>query len=126
MKFHSIRTLIATLSGASILAVVAVLLIFALSSSARTQQSDASQTEQLLLEQIKERLIAMARTQAAQIGSEIHQAMTIAEDLARLNGLLAATDEEGNALLATSREELALLLRTTVEQNPELLGAYIG
>ena len=126
MKFHSIRTLIATLSGASILAVVAVLLIFALSSSARTQQSVASQTEQLLLEQIKERLIAMARTQAAQIGSEIHQAMTIAEDLARLNGLLAATDEEGNALLATTREELALLLRTTVEQNPELLGAYIG
>ncbi|PTU74655.1 methyl-accepting chemotaxis protein [Pseudomonas mangrovi] len=126
MKFNSIRTLVATLAGASILAVVAVLVLYALVSGARTQQEVGTQSEQLLMQQIEQRLVALAQVQGSLISKELGDAMTIAEGLARLNGMLAQTDDQGSPLLATTREELSALLRETTVQNPKLLGAYIG
>lgn len=126
MKFNSIRTLVATLAGASILAVVVVLVLYALISGARTQQEVESQSEQLLMQQIEQRLVALAQVQGSLISKELGDAMTIAEGLGRINRMLAQTDEQGSPLLASTREELSALLRQTTEQNPKLLGAYLG
>ena len=126
MKFQSIRTLVATLAGASILAVVAVLVLYSLMSGTRTQQQVAAQSEQLLMQQIELRLVALARVQGSLISQELGSAMTIAEGLALINGMLAQTDEQDAPLLATTREELSALLRQTTERNPKLLGSYLG
>ncbi|RMH85437.1 methyl-accepting chemotaxis protein [Pseudomonas sp. AOB-7] len=126
MKFKSIQFSVAFLAGASVLAVVVALVLYALFASARTQALMEQRTQALLEQVIEQRLAALARAQVSEIQRELEVPLQITADLARVNALLGMSDANGAPLLAVSREELANLVRETTAQNPKLLGSYIG
>lgn len=126
MKFKSIQFSVVALAGASVLAVVVALMLYALYSGARTQQLVQERTQAQLEEVIQQRLTALAQAQVRQIQRELEYPLTVARSLAQTNMLLGASDAAGNAQLSISREELSNLVRQTVVQNPKLLDAFIG
>ena len=126
MKFRSIQFSIAALAGASVLAVVAALVLYALFSGARTQELVQQRTQALLEQVINQRLVALAGSQVSQIQRELELPLGIARNMANLNGLLGETDESGSPRLTISREQLNNLVRQTTERNPKLNGSYIG
>ncbi|WP_028629950.1 methyl-accepting chemotaxis protein [Metapseudomonas resinovorans] len=126
MKFRSIQFSIAALAGASVLAVVAALVLYALFSGAKTQELVQQRTQALLEQVINERLVALASSQVSQIQRELELPLGIAKNMANLNSLLGETDEAGNPKLSISREQLNNLVRQTTERNPKLNGSYIG
>ena len=126
MKFKSIQFSVAAMAGASILAVVAAPVLYAVHASQRTEELVAQRTQALLEQAIEQRLAAMAKAQVLQIQRELETPLQITADLARLNAQLGLQDANGSPLLSISREELSALVRATTEQNPKLLGTYIG
>ncbi len=126
MKFKSIQFSVAAMAGASILAVVAALVLYAVHASQRSEELVAQRTQALLEQAIEQRLVAMAKAQVLQIQRELETPLQITADLARLNAQLGLQDANGSPLLSISREELSALVRATTEQNPKLLGTYIG
>ncbi|MFC5699084.1 methyl-accepting chemotaxis protein [Pseudomonas sp. GCM10022186] len=126
MKFRSIQFSIAALAGASVLAVVAALVLYALFSGARSQELVQQRTQALLEQVIKERLVALAGSQVSQIQRELELPLGIAKNMANLNSLLGETDDAGQPRLSISREQLNNLVRQTTERNPKLNGSYIG
>ncbi|MEE9102383.1 methyl-accepting chemotaxis protein [Pseudomonas nitroreducens] len=126
MKFKSIQFSVVALAGASVLAVVAALVLYALFAGSRTQALVQERTQALLEQVINERLVAMARGQVSQIQRELEYPLTVAKDLANTNALMGKVDASGAPLLKISRDEMSGLLRQTVEQNPKLLDAFAG
>ena len=126
MKFKSIQFSVAAMAGVSILAVVAALVLYAVHASQRSEELVAQRTQALLEQAIEQRLAAMAKAQVLQIQRELETPLQITADLARLNAQLGLQDANGSPLLSISREELSALVRATTEQNPKLLGTYIG
>jgi methyl-accepting chemotaxis protein len=126
MKFRSIQTTIATLAGASILAIVVALILYALYASGRSQELTQARTQDLLEQVIKQRLSALAQTQTLQIQAELEYPLMITAELANTNRLLGLKTEDGSAMLSMSREELNNLAREILVQHPKLLGSYIG
>jgi len=126
MKFKSIQFSVAALAGASVLAMVVALVLYALFAGARTQALVQQRTQTLLEQVIEQRLTALAQAQVSQIQGELELLLVIASDLARTNALLGTLDDAGSPLLAISREELSNLVRETTAQNPKLLGSYLG
>ncbi|HEX8594930.1 MAG TPA: methyl-accepting chemotaxis protein [Pseudomonas sp.] len=126
MKFKSIQSSIAALAGTIVLSVVVALVLYALFSGARTQAMVEQRTKAQFEQSVESRLGALARTQASDIKRELEVPLLITAGLARTNALLGLNDSSGGAQLKISREQMLNLLRNTVEQNPKLLGAYIG
>ena len=126
MKFKSIKFSVALLAGASVLAVVAALVLYALFASSRSQALVEKRTHALLEQAIEQRLTTLVQGQASVIQRELDVPLQITADLARLNAMLGMTDSNGSPLLSISREELAGLVHETTAQNPKLLGSYIG
>jgi methyl-accepting chemotaxis protein len=124
MKFRSIQFSIAALAGASVLAVVAALVLYALVSGARTQELVQQRTQALLEQGIKERLVALARSQVSQIQRELEYPLTVVKGLASTNRLMGLTGADGQPELGLVREEMSQLLRATVTDNPKLLDAF--
>lgn len=60
MKFRSIQFSVAFLAGASVLAVVVALVLYALFANGRTQQVVQENTRGLLQQVIEQRLVALA------------------------------------------------------------------
>ncbi|WP_322980986.1 methyl-accepting chemotaxis protein [Pseudomonas sp. C11] len=126
MKFKSIKFSVALLAGASVLAVVAALVLYALFASSRSQAMVEKRTHALLEQAIEQRLTTLVQGQASMIQRELDVPLQITADLARLNAMLGMTDSNGSPQLSISREELASLVHETTAQNPKLLGSYIG
>ena len=126
MKFKSVQTSVAALTGAIILVVVAALVLYALFAGHRSQALVQERTQTLLERFVEQRLAALVQVQTLKIQRELELPLQITADLARLNALLGMQDANGAPLLATSREELSSLLRETTAQNPKVLGTYIG
>lgn len=126
MKFKSIQFSVVALAGASVLAVVAALVLYALFAGSRTQALVQERTQALLEQVINERLVTMARGQVAQIQRELEYPLTVARDLANTNALLDETDANGQPLLGIGRAGMSNLLRQTVALNPKLLDAFAG
>jgi len=126
MKLKSIQFSVAALAGASVLAVVVALVLYALFASNRSQVLVQERTQGLLEQVIEQRLTALAQAQVLEIQRELESPLQITADLARVNALLGMQDSNGSPLLSTSREELANLVHETTAQNPKLLGSYIG
>ncbi|SFI94150.1 methyl-accepting chemotaxis protein [Pseudomonas guineae] len=126
MKLKSIQFSVAAMAGASVLAVVAALVVYALFASSRSQELVQERTRGLLEHVIQQRLTALAQAQVLQIQRELDAPLQITADLARINALLGMQDSTGSPLLSISREELANLVHETTAQNPKLLGSYIG
>lgn len=126
MKFKSIQFSVAFLAGASVLAVVVALVLYALFASGRTQNLVQERTQKLLEQVIEQRLSALAQAQVSEIQRELEAPLQITADLARVNAMLGMTDTNGSPMLSISREELANLVHETTAQNPKLLGSYLG
>ena len=126
MKFKSIQFSVAVLAGASVLAVVVALVLYALFAGSRTEALVQKQTHALLEKVIHERLIALANTQASKVQRELEYALTAARELANTNMLMAQTDATGAAQLNISREELSNVTRQALVRNPKLLDVFIG
>ncbi|MFZ6045259.1 methyl-accepting chemotaxis protein [Pseudomonas sp. CR3202] len=124
MKFRSIQFSIAALAGASVLAVVAALVLYALFSGARSQELVQQRTQALLEQGIEQRLVALARAQASQIQRELEYPLTVVKGLAHTNMLLGESTAGGEPALSLGRDEMSRLLRQTVVQNPKLLDAF--
>ncbi|WXL26910.1 methyl-accepting chemotaxis protein [Ectopseudomonas mendocina] len=126
MKFRSIQFSVVLLAGASVLAVVVALVLYALFASNRTQNLVEQRTQTLLEHVLEQRLSALVLAQANNIQRELEMPLQITADLARVSAMLGETDANGSALINVSREELANLLHKTTEQNPKILGSYFG
>jgi methyl-accepting chemotaxis protein len=126
MKLKSIQFSVATLAGASVLAVVVALVLYTLFAGSRSQALVQERTQALLERVIEQRLSALAQAQVLQIQRELEGPLQITTDLARVNAQLGMLDADGTPQLSSSREELSNLVRATTEQNPKLLGSYIG
>ncbi|WP_419794611.1 methyl-accepting chemotaxis protein [Pseudomonas palleroniana] len=126
MKFKSIQFSVAALTGAIVLSVIAVLVLYALFSGARTQEMVQTRTQTQFEQIIKERLTALAQTQATLIQRELEAPLVTAKGLATTNALLGMKDAKGEPALQIGREQLISLLHETVVRNPKILGAYIG
>ncbi|WP_263147619.1 methyl-accepting chemotaxis protein [Pseudomonas sp. RIT-PI-AD] len=126
MKFKSIQFSVAALAGASVLAVVVALVLYALFAGARTQASIQARTQTLFSQIIDERLLAMAREQVSHIQRNLEYPLTLASSLAQTNALMGETDAAGSPRLNMSREELTNLLQHMVQSNPRVIDAYIG
>lgn len=126
MKFRSIQFSVATLAGASVLAVVVALVLYALFAGARTQELVQSRTETLLEQAIAERLQSLAAAQVSDIQRELAAPMSIAATVAQTNALLGQTAEDGSPALSASRKELLNLLRHLLSNNPKLIDLYVG
>lgn len=126
MKFKSIQFSIAALAGAIVLCVVGALVVYSLFASERTQALVDQRTQRLFEQAMEQRLGALAQTQASEIKREMEQPLLVAAGLARANALMGTRDSKGEPQLRVSRSQVLNLLRQTVEQNPKLLGAYIG
>ncbi|MCI0510800.1 methyl-accepting chemotaxis protein [Chromohalobacter marismortui] len=121
MHFKSIRTLVATLVGICIVVLVVALVGYATFTNSRSAEFVDKQTRELLEQNIKQRLDAVAATQAERIKARLTQALDQARNLASLNELMG--QEQGVSL---TREELSNVVRDTVAENPDLLDAFIG
>ncbi|MCU9949315.1 methyl-accepting chemotaxis protein [Pseudomonas sp. PDM13] len=126
MKFRSIQFSVATLAGASVLAVVVALVLYALFAGARTQELVQTRTQALLEQIISERLLSLAASQVSDIQRELAYPMTVASSLAQTNALAGETDESGAVAMDSSRPEMINLLHHILANNPKLLDAYIG
>lgn len=126
MHLRSIRQFVVLLAGPCLLAVVVALVVYALFSSARTQQTVETHTRELLEGAVDERLAVLADAEAGRIERELEHALTLATQLADTNALMGQRDGSGRTALGLSRRELSNLVRETVVQNPSLLDAFIG
>jgi methyl-accepting chemotaxis protein len=126
MKFKSIQFSVAALAGAIVLSVVAVLVLYALFSGARTQDMVQQRTQAQFEQVIEQRLTSLAQTQVSQIQRELEAPLLIAGGLVRVNALIGTPGANGQPQLSLSREQLISLIKENVAQNPKILGTYIG
>ncbi|WP_043306926.1 methyl-accepting chemotaxis protein [Pseudomonas sp. ML96] len=125
MRFKSIQFSVAFLAGASILAVVVALVLYALFAGNRTQQLVQQRTQELLQEAIHQRLRAIADAQVGKLQRQFEQPMLLAKSIATLNSRIGQPLPDGTTL-GTSREELSALLGEYLKDNPDLIDLYIG
>jgi methyl-accepting chemotaxis protein len=125
MRFKSIQFSVAFLAGASILAVVVALVLYALFAGTRTQELVQQRTQELLQESIHQRLRAIADAQVGKLQRQFEQPMLLAKSIATLNSRLGQSLPDGT-VLGTSREELSILVGEYLKDNPDLIDLYIG
>lgn len=126
MSFKSLQVSISVLTGACVLAVVVVLSSYALYSSNQSQAESEQRISDMFEQASQRHLTAIAQQHSEQIQRQLNFPMQVAQDLARVNAMLGMQNSHGEALLIATRQEISHLLKVTVEQNPNLLDAYIG
>ena len=125
MRFKSIQFSVVILAGASVLAVVVALVLYALFASSRTQTMVHERTQVLLEQVIDQRLVALAEAQVGKLQRQFEAPMTLSKSLATLNSQMAP-GPDGVAKVSLSRDELSSLVSVYLEKNPELIDLYIG
>ncbi len=126
MTFKSLSVSISVLAGSCVLAVVVALSSYALYSGKQTQASSEQRIQSLFAQSTEQHISAIAQQYGEQIKGQLQRPIAIAEDLARVNALLGMQDSLGNPQLLITRPEINHLLKATLEQNPDLLNAYIA
>ncbi|MDG9924333.1 MULTISPECIES: methyl-accepting chemotaxis protein [unclassified Pseudomonas] len=125
MRFKSIQFSVVVLAGASVLAVVVALVLYALFAGSRTQALVHERTQGLLEQVIDQRLVALAEAQVGKLQRQFEAPMTLSKSLATLNSQMAP-GADGVAKVSLSRDELSTLVGVYLEKNPELIDLYIG
>ncbi|MGB4073597.1 MAG: methyl-accepting chemotaxis protein [Pseudomonas sp.] len=125
MRFKSIQFSVVILAGASILAVVVALVLYALFAGSRTQGLVQERTQSLLEEVIDQRLVALAEAQVGDLQREFEAPMNLSKFLATLNSQMAQ-GADGATKVSLSRDELSTLVSVYLEKNPKLIDLYIG
>lgn len=126
MSFKSLQLSISVLTGACVLAVVVALSSYALYSSNQAQIQSQQRINSMFEQASQRHLTAIAQQHSEQIKLQLNVPMQVAQDNARVNAMLGMQDNLGEPLLVATRQEISHLLKVTVEQNPNLLDAYIG
>ncbi|MBD8492411.1 methyl-accepting chemotaxis protein [Pseudomonas syringae] len=126
MKFKSIQFSIAFLAGIIVLGVAAALIGYALYSGARTQTLVEQRTRQQSEIAVRQRLEALAQSQASAIRQALEQPLQAATSLAQTNALLGTADGQGRPVLDMSRQDMINLTRDVLDKNPRLIDAYVG
>jgi methyl-accepting chemotaxis protein len=126
MSFKSLQLSISVLTGACVLAVVVALSSYALYSSNQSQAQSEQRISSLFEQAAQRHLTAIAQQHSEQIQRQLNTPMQVAQDIARVNALLGMQNNLGEPLLLATRQELNHLLKVTIEQNPNLLDAYIS
>ena len=125
MRFKSIQFSVVVLAGASVLAVVVALVLYALFAGSRTQDLVHERTQSLLEQVIDQRLIALAEAQVGKLQRQFEAPMTLSKSLATLNSQMTP-GADGAAKVSLSRDELSALISVYLDKNPELIDLYIG
>lgn len=126
MKFKSIQSAIVVLAGACLFAAVGLVTLYSINSAERSQRFVQDSSRALIEERVRDRLIAVATAESQRIRRRLNDPFMVAGQLAELNRLLGGLEPDGLPTLMMSREEMVRVLRNTLEQNPELLGVYVG
>lgn len=126
MKFKSIQSAIVVLAGACLFAAVGLVTLYSINSADRSQRFVQDSSRKLIEREVEERLTAVAAAESQRIRRRLSDPFVVAGQLAELNRLLGELEGDGLPTLMMSREEMARVLRNTLEQNPQLLGVYVG
>ncbi|TLX60239.1 methyl-accepting chemotaxis protein [Stutzerimonas nosocomialis] len=124
--FRSVQTAFAALAGASIVAIIAALLLYVMYSGARTQALVESRTSAITTTMVEQRVTALAQLQISRIQSQLQTPLLITAELARVNSLTGKTGDDGMPLANLRREELINLARETLVQNQVLQSIFIA
>ncbi|WP_308335610.1 hypothetical protein [Halomonas sp. SpR1] len=114
------------LASPCLLAIVTALVIYNLVATNRTAETVDQHTREQAQAAVDARLSAIAAAESERIQGELDSALMLAEQLARTNALMGATDAEGRQALYLSRRQLSNIIRQTVADNPSLLDTFIG
>ncbi|MBE0464297.1 methyl-accepting chemotaxis protein [Halomonas sp. AOP43-A1-21] len=126
MHFGSLRTYLLVLASPCLLAIVAALVVYNLVATNRTAETVDQHTREQAKTALDARLNAIIEAEGERIQGELNNALQVANQLARTNALMGATDAEGRQALYLSRRQLSNIIRQTVADNPALLDAFIG
>ena len=126
MKFKSIQLSIAVLAGACLFIAVGVMTLFSVYSSERSQAYVQDRSQELLEGVVKDRLLSIANGEREQIRRQLEYPLAVASQLANLNVMLGEIQPDGMPSLMMGREEMNRVIRMTLQENPDLLGAYVG
>jgi methyl-accepting chemotaxis protein len=126
MQFKSIQSAIVVLAGACLFVAVGLVTLYSINSADRSQRFVHDSSRELIERQVKERLTAVAAAQSQRIRRRLSDPFIVAGQLAELNRLLGGLEGDGLPTLMMSREEMVRVLRNSLEQNPDLLGVYVG
>ncbi|NGO65457.1 HAMP domain-containing protein [Rhizobium daejeonense] len=122
MRFKSIQSKIATLSGVCVLAATAGLVGYGIISASSTREFVATQVTSLTDVKTKESLQTLASTQAGVIRSSLDGAFDAARVMARSFEMLAGGD--ATTPPETRRTQLNALLLNVLKDNPRFNGTY--
>lgn len=126
MRFKSIQFSIASLAGAVVMGVAVVFIGYALYSGAHTQALVEQRTHEQSEQAIRQRLEALAHSQAAAIRQALEAPLQAASSLAQLNALIGLRDAQGQPRLQLSRQDLISITHNVLANNPKLLDTYIS
>lgn len=126
MKFKSIQLSIAVLAGACLFIAVGVMTLFSVYSSERSQAYVQDRSQELLEGVVRDRLLSIANGEREQIRRQLEYPLGVASQLANLNVMLGEIQPDGMPSLMMGREEMNRVIRMTLQENPDLLGAYVG
>lgn len=126
MKFKSIQSAIVVLAGACLFIAVGLVTLYSINSADRSQRFVQDSSQELIERQVEHRLTSVANAESERIRRRLSDPFMVAGQLAELNRLLGGLEPDGLPTLMMGREEMARVVRNTLEQNPELLGVYVG
>jgi methyl-accepting chemotaxis protein len=122
MQFKSIKTKIVFMAGGCLLATVVVLVGIQMFSQSRSEKFVGEQVNELIEEQTRQSLMAVAEREAGTISQKLNINLDTARTIAdAFNAVRLASDQGENFDLRKAFNDI--LLRV-LENNPEFLGAY--
>ncbi|WP_319582474.1 methyl-accepting chemotaxis protein [uncultured Pseudodesulfovibrio sp.] len=122
MQFKSIKTKIVVMAGGCLLATVVVLVGIQMISQSRSETFVSGQVNELIEEQTRQSLMAVAQREAGNISNKLNINLDSARTIAdAFNAVRKASGEGANFDLRTAFNDILLKV---LENNPEFLGAY--
>ncbi|MCX2524161.1 methyl-accepting chemotaxis protein [Larsenimonas rhizosphaerae] len=118
-RFKSVKHFVAISAGASILAVVAAMLMYSAYSASQTQSFVQESSKDMLMSSLKARLETEASKQATRINTNFGQALSIVSTVAATNETLDS-DEDG------ARRKMVDTLTQVLRKNDFLRDIYVG
>ncbi|MFA5678585.1 MAG: methyl-accepting chemotaxis protein [Pseudomonas sp.] len=125
MKFKSIQTSVAALAGACLFVAVGGMTWYALVAFDRNQDLVTQHAEQMLEQQVRSRLEAVASAEVLRIRQQLEQPFAVNEQLALLNRQIADV-RDGLPQVMLSREEMVRYVRQVLEDRPDLFSTYVA
>ncbi|SDR91426.1 methyl-accepting chemotaxis protein [Halopseudomonas litoralis] len=125
MKFKSIQFSIAALAGACLFVAVGGMTLYALVAFDRNQSMVVERSEQILEQHVRSKLEAVASAEMLRIRQQLEQPFAVNEQLALLNRQVADV-QDGLPAVMISREEMLRYVYKVLEDQPELLAAYVA